>query len=290
MMGPAVSVAAWSAGASPGAPSPGFGSTTREETVLAQTLGGVSLAASSGLCQQCGRNVPSGRLLQLPACAHSVCRQCFALCVSSSPVTAEAFEEAGGAAPSDQSFWCLRCGVSSRIPAGVRFVSTCSYQPSPLGARNSPTRSSMALASRRVMQELRLATAGGGADADSLGMRVSTHEGNLMHWRVSYAGDAVVLDVVFPPTYPARPPSIRVLAPRLPVTELVDTNSYVCLEALTRYEGGWEPGIRTGSLLVALGIQLSAMHAETSAMEAHKARGKMAFMCGRPPLRHAQLR
>lgn len=85
----------------------------------------------------------------------------------------------------------------------------------------------MALASRRVMQELRLATGGEGAGAGALAMRVSTHEGNLMHWRVAYACDEIVLDVVFPPTYPARPPTIRVLAPRLPVTELVDTNSYV---------------------------------------------------------------
>jgi ubiquitin-protein ligase len=32
-----------------------------------------------------------------------------------------------------------------------------------------------------------------------------------MHWRVIYASDEIVLDVVFPPTYPAHPPTIRVL-------------------------------------------------------------------------------
>lgn len=61
----------------------------------------------------------------------------------------------------------------------------------------------------------------------------------------------------------------RILSPSLPLSHISS------LEALTRYEGGWEPGIRTASLLVALGIQLAAMLGEQGTAEG--------WLCGEKP-------
>lgn len=82
----------------------------------------------------------------------------------------------------------------------------------------------MPLASRRVMRELRHTT----ADGMATNFRVTTVDGNLHHWHVTFEPpSALVLDIIFPPDYPKRPPKIRLVSPRIHNQALLDSSRNV---------------------------------------------------------------
>ena len=65
----------------------------------------------------------------------------------------------------------------------------------------------------------------------------------------------VLLELRFPPDYPAHPPFVRVLAPRLLMhTGHVTVGGSICAELLT--SGGWSAGIKVDTLLETIRLLL----------------------------------
>lgn len=78
------------------------------------------------------------------------------------------------------------------------------------------------------MREYRQVT----ADGIATRFRVSVVGGNLHHWRVHYESPSqLVLDIAFPDDYPSHPPKLRILAPRMRPSALIDASHTIwCVE------------------------------------------------------------
>ena len=122
---------------------------------------------------------------------------------------------------------------------------------------------------RRLMDELRYLQSG---DIKKNGFAVEPVDDDLFKWHAYFfgfdkkdeqiardldkvKGNKITLLITFPKDYPLRPPSVRVLRPRLQhMTGHVTIGGSVCFEMLTSQ--GWQPQFNVESLLVSIRTNL----------------------------------
>ncbi|CAE8731257.1 unnamed protein product [Polarella glacialis] len=114
-------------------------------------------------------------------------------------------------------------------------------------------------ASQVLMREMRSLMALQGGDGDSKALEIEMVEDSLYHWSVKFAASAphssglaaVVMDVMFPDSYPMAPPFIRVVRPRFLLhTGHITIGGSVCMQLLT--PSGWLPSVSLENVFVSI--------------------------------------
>jgi ubiquitin-conjugating enzyme E2 Q len=207
-------------------------------------------------CHLCGQTtVPLDHCYRLDECSHPFCKHCV-----ERYATEHLLHTVSLRCPSCNAAFSIR-DINLLIPQlqkkGKSGVG--SWTPKQL----NPT--------RRLMEELRHLEE---SQCWKHGFRVEVVNDNLFEWNAYFfgfdakdepiakdlkkvSGERITLQVKFPKDYPIRPPSVRVLRPRLQhLTGHVTIGGSVCFEMLTSQ--GWQPQFTVESLMISIRANLVA--------------------------------